>query len=121
VTDFPRGWTLSIDTVGGDATLVAPAIAGVAHVLDAFAAKLQSQSSGPAAVLVKVSSSAGTYTNKPLARLATGTPAAGSLETDSASGSELGLAAGQGESLTVTVSPVNAASTANLVIQGHDI
>jgi hypothetical protein len=117
VSGFPRGWTRSVDVAGGPVSITIAAVAGVAHVLDAISAKIQNQTAGPVGLLVQVTSSGGTL-NQVLARMVTGTPAAGSLESDSVAASELSLATGPGESLTVSFS-----TNANgfLLIQGHDI
>jgi hypothetical protein len=121
VTDFPRGWTLSVDGVGAAQQIVVPAIAGVAHVLDAFVAVFTNFSAAASGGLIQVSSSDGTFNNFVIGRLNTPTPAAGSQEMASASGSDLGLAAGPGASLTVKFSLGGANLAETLVIQGHDI
>jgi hypothetical protein len=120
VTDFPRGWTRSVDVAGAPGpTITVAAIAGVAHVLDSFTAKLMDQGAGAATMILQATSSDGSI-NQVLGRLATPVPAAGSLETDSISGSELGLATGPGASLTVSFAGASNL-TGTLVIQGHDI
>jgi hypothetical protein len=118
VTDFPRGWTLTVDLVGA-ASITVPAIAGVAHVLDAFSAQLATAAGG-AALQVLLSSSGGTFTNLVIGHPILPAAAAGSFESAAASGSDLNLAAGIGESLTVFIGAV-AGVTETLVIQGHDI
>ena len=121
MSDFPRGWTLSVDNAAAAASIVVPAIAGVAHVLDAFDAKLQNTSAALQGSIITLSSSDGVFSGFVLGRLSTSTPAASSLTTDEVSGSGLDLAAGPGASLTIAFASWTAGMTETLRIQGHDI
>jgi hypothetical protein len=118
MSDFPRGWTLTVDLVGA-ASITVPAIPGVSHVLDAFFAQLGTNAGG-GALQVQLSSSDGTFNNMVIGHPILPAAAAGSFESASASGSDLGLAAGPGASLTVFMGAI-AGVTETLVIQGHDI
>jgi hypothetical protein len=122
VSDFPRGWTLSAEAPSGQVTtIVVPAVAGVAHVLDAVIAKGVAFAGAAAAVTrVRVSTSDGVFTNFILMRLVTPAVSAGA---DSAgdSVSELNMAGGQGASMTVAFDVAVANVIELLVIQGHDI
>jgi hypothetical protein len=123
VTDFPRGWTQSLDGAGGATTSITlPAIAGVAHVLDSFSATAQAFGGAAAfAARVRISTSDGTFNNMVLARLQTPAPVGGNPEGNTASGSELGLVGGVGASMTVAFDVGGAQVIELLVIQGHDI
>jgi hypothetical protein len=118
VTDFPRGWTRTVDLVGA-ASITVAGIPGVAHVLDAFVAQLGTAAGG-AALQVLLSSSDGMFTNLVIGHPILPAAAAGSFESASVSGSDLGLMAGPGASLTVFMGAA-AGVTETLVIQGHDI
>lgn len=123
--EFPRGWTLSVVVSGaGTATITVPSLAGVAHVLDSFEAKVSNTSTTQGAGdQITVSSSLATYSGFVIGLLgASLVAAAGDVNTDEASGSGLGLATAPGESLTVAFNgPAFAGATMLLVIQGHDV
>lgn len=112
MSDFPRGWTLSSQS-GAAITLTAPAIPGVAHVLDAFECVVFNSTAAAVASNITLSSSDGVFANFPIGLVIA---LATSIGSDSAS--DLDLSAGPGASLSVTM----AAGFANqlLRIQGHD-
>lgn len=116
MSDFPRGWTLTAQAnAGASATITVPGVAGVAHVLDAFDAKLGGSTAQVCSI--RISSSDGVYTSVPLGLIVT---SAGS--GDSASGSGLDLAAGPGASIQVGFDAVGGTGNVEqLVCQGHDI
>ena len=118
MSDFPRGWTLSngLGVAGGTASVTAPAIAGIVHVLDSFTAYLLNPTAAGAATII-LNSSDGVFTNFTLAIIEAG--AAPSLGT--ASGSGLDLAAGPGASLTIAFNAGLAGANQTIVAQGHDI
>lgn len=116
MSDFPRGWTLTVDSAAGAATITVPAVAGVVHVLDSFTAKITTGAAAGGA-LVTLSSSDGVFTSVPLGAI--NSPASSS---DMASASGLDLAAGPGASLTIACNAGPPAGGAEfLMIQGHDI
>jgi hypothetical protein len=121
VTDFPRGWTRTVAVTGAAASITIAAIPGVAHVLDAFFAQVVNTTAGGVSPLVRLSSSDGTFANMLLGQPTSPAPAAGNLDSGSASGSDLGLVAGQGASLTVAFDTGAAGLTEILLLQGHDI
>jgi hypothetical protein len=121
VSDFPRGWTQSVDGSGAAQSITIAGVPGVSHVLDAFSAKYQNTTAVASTALVRLSSSDGTYNNFVLGRVSTAVPAAGSLESDSIGGSELNLVATPGASITVSFSFGAANINETLVIQGHDV
>jgi hypothetical protein len=122
VSDFPRGWTLTAEAALGSITsIVVPAVAGVARVLDAVFAKQVAFVGAPSlATRVRVSTSDGAFTNFTLLRLDTLAPSAGTNDAEG-SISELNMAGGQGASLTVAFDGSAASIVELLVIQGHDI
>lgn len=116
--ELPRGWTLSTDPgFGATATLTLPAIANVAHVLDAFDAKAIAQAAFPGGyvAVIGVSDSAGLAINVGILGLEPS-----GAGNDEAGGQSLGIVCGVGASLTVTLdsSPDIAVF---LLVQGHDI
>lgn len=120
MTDFPRGWTLSTgQSIGANAVLTIPAVAGVVHVLDSVTAIMQCTAAFTGgASLLTLTSSDGVYTGLLLADLAL---AGGSTASDSASLSGLDLAAGPGASLTLTLNGGAANLALVIIAQGHDI
>ena len=119
MTDFPRGWTLTnFAAAGVAATITAPAIGGVVHVLDSFYFRIVQSTGAAASVELDLTSSDGTFAAYVLTILQL-SAVADDIDSDSASG--LDLAAGPGASLTVFGSAAVAGVYQFLRIQGHDI
>lgn len=116
--ELPRGWVLSAEPAfGTNAQIVLPAIAGVAHVLDAVYGKAIASGgfAGGYLAVPNVIDSDGLDINLGLVSL----EAAG-VGVDDATASALGIVGGVGASMTVTL--ISAAGVAVfLLVQGHDI
>lgn len=122
VGEFPRGWSFTAQATAAPVGIVVPAQAGVAHVLDSFSAKVSNFNTATSlSTNISLSSSGGTYGSVLLALLGATLAAANTVNNDSAAESGLDLAAGPGESITVTFTSSQAGAIEFLLIQGHDI
>lgn len=110
MSEFPRGWTLTV--VG--TTLTVAAVTGVIHVLDSFEVDVYNSTAAAVLQNLTLTSSDGVFASFPLAFVA-----ADATAGTSDSGSGLDLAAGPGASMTVALS--GAFSNNFIRIQGHDV
>lgn len=118
--EFPRGWTFSVASSGGTASITLAPIIGVIHVLDNLTAKLISTGGAAFSVTVTVTTIAGVIWEGVLA------VQAGVNQSDEVSGLDLGLASSVGDSVTggkivITFTGGGAGFFESLNVEGHDI
>lgn len=117
--EFPDGWKITSGNPALSASIVVPAVAGIARVLDDWTVLVFT--GVPAAAEsadVLLSSSDGLYTNFILGFIQW---PGGALATFTDSDSDVDIACGAGASLTVSCNPGTASVEAFIRIRGHDL